>query len=77
MITVFFVDEGQDFLQWDIDNEGKVVDCRPFQGWVWIGTKVHNKDIKPGDHLDITTPRGTRTTLNHAVEKVQQLVRKA
>ena len=77
MITVFFVDDGQDFLQWDIDDEGKVVDCRPFQGWVWNNTIVHNKDIKAGDLLDITTPRGTRTTLNHAVEKVQQLVRKA
>jgi len=70
MITVVFVDDGQDFLEWDIDGEGKVVDCRPFQGWVWNGTIVHNKDIKPGDHLDITLPRGTRTKLNHAVEKV-------
>jgi hypothetical protein len=74
MITVFFVDDGQDFLEWDIDK-GVVVACRPFQGWVWIGTKVHNKDIKPGDYLDITTPTGTRTHhLIHAVEKVQQLV---
>jgi hypothetical protein len=74
MITVFFVDDGQDFLEWDIDDKGVVVACRPFQGWVWIGTKVHNKGIKRGDHLDITTPTGTRTKLIHAVEKVQQLV---
>lgn len=74
MITVFFVDEGQDFLEWDINEEGKVVDCRPFQGDIWIGTKVHNKDIKPGDILDITLPGGTdTTTLIHAVEKVQQI----
>jgi len=74
MITVFFEDDGQDFLEWDLDDKGKVVACRPFQGWVWIGTQVHNKDIKPGDHLDITTTHGIRTRLIHAVEKVQQLV---
>ena len=74
MITVFFVDDGQDFLEWDINDAGEVVACRPFQGWVWNGTKVHNKDIKPGDYLDITTPTGLRTKLIHAVEKVQQLV---
>jgi len=73
MITIFFVDDGQDFLKWDINDKGEVVDCRPFQGFVWIGTKVHNKDIKPGDQLDITTPDGTRRRLIHAVEKVQQL----
>jgi hypothetical protein len=72
MITIFFVDEGQDFLEWDIDDKGKVVACRPFQGDIWIGTTVHNKDIKPGDLLDITTSDGMRHQLIHAVEKVQQ-----
>ena len=62
MITIFFVDDGQDFLEWDINDNGEVVDCRPFQGSVWVGTKVHNKDIKPGDQLDITMPtRGDHT----------------
>lgn len=74
MITVFFVDDGQDFLEWDINDKGEVVDCRPFQGFVWIGMKVHNKDIKPGDQLNITAPDGTPHRLIHAVEKVQQLV---
>jgi len=73
MITVFFVDDGQDFLEWDINDEGEVVDCRPFQGDIWIGTKVHNKDIKPSDYLNITRA-GMRRTLIHAVEKVQELV---
>ncbi|GAH82866.1 unnamed protein product, partial [marine sediment metagenome] len=31
MITVLFKDEGQDFLEWDINDEGEVVDCRPLQ----------------------------------------------
>ena len=73
MITVFFVDDGQDFLEWDISDKGEVVDCRPFQGDIWIGTKVHNKDIRPGDYLDITMPDGTDRHLIHAVEKVLEL----
>lgn len=74
MITVFFKDEGQDFLEWDINDEGKVVACRPFQGDIWIGTTVHNKDIKPGNLLDFTAADGFHAQLIHAVEKVQQLV---
>ena len=30
MIRVTFEDQGQDFLEWDIED-GVVVDCRPFQ----------------------------------------------
>lgn len=73
MITVFFVDEGQDFLEWDISDTGEVMDCRPFQSDIWIGTMVHNKDIRPGDHLDVTLPDGNRRYMTHAVEKVLEI----
>jgi len=46
MLTVFFEDDGQDFLEWDINDTGEVVDCRPFQSWLWIGTKVHDSEAK-------------------------------
>ncbi len=71
MRTVFLEDHGQDFLEWDIED-GVVVDCRPFQGWLWKGTKVHNTDIKPGDILKITTTDGLERTLNYPVEKVME-----
>jgi len=67
--TVHFEDKGQDFLEWDIED-GKVVDCRPFQGWLWNGTRVHNDHISPGSILDITPVTSGRTTLNYRVEKV-------
>jgi len=72
--TIELEDHGQDFLEWDIDDQGKVVDCRPFQGWVWNGTIVHNKDIRPGDILVITTPRDQKTamTLGYRVESVRE-----
>ena len=69
MLTVYLEDHGQDFLEWDIDD-GVVVDCRPFQGWLWNGTIVHSTDIQPGLLLDITTPSGERTRLRYPVEKV-------
>jgi len=78
MITVYLEDRGQDFLEWDIED-GIVVDCRPFQGWLWNGTKVHNTNIQPCDILEITPAKevGTHTlspvtpsTLNYPVERV-------
>lgn len=74
MITVVFVDDGQDFLEWDINDKGEVCDCRPFQGDIWIGTIVHNKNIKPGDILDVTLRDGRISYMNHAVKKVLEIV---
>jgi len=70
VITVVLEDHGQDFLEWDI-KDGVVVDCRPFQGWLWNGTKVHSTDIQPGLLLDITTTSGARTRLRYPVERVE------
>lgn len=74
MPTIVFVDQGQDFLEWDLNSEGEVIACRPFQSWVWVGGKVENKDIKRGDLLTYTSKDGARHQLIHPVEKVQQLV---
>lgn len=72
---IFLEDHGQDFLRWDIED-GVVVDCQPFQGWLWIGTKVYNKKIAPGDILEISTKTLEHTTLNYPVEKVVNLIAK-
>ena len=69
MVTVYFEDDGQDFLEWDI-QDGKVVDCRPFQGWVWNGTQVTSTDIRKGTILNVVLKEGAVTTLKHKVEKV-------
>lgn len=69
MIRVYLEDRGQDFLIWDIED-GIVVDCRPFQGWLWNGTKIHNTNIQPGDVLEITPPTGGQATLNYPVKRV-------
>lgn len=71
MLTVSLEDHGQDFLHWDIEN-GVVVGCRPFQEWLWKGTKVHNNNIQPGDILEITPPNGKRVPLNYPVKSVRE-----
>ena len=71
MQTVIFEDHGQDFLEWDIED-GVVVDCRPFQSWLWNGTKVHSTDIHPGLLLDITTKHVRRTRLRYPVLRVKE-----
>lgn len=74
MLTVHFEDHGQDFLEWDIE-EGYVIGCRPYQGWVWNGTTVHNADIQAGSILRITTNDGVERTLNYPVERVEEKIR--
>ena len=50
-----------------------VVDCRPFQGWFWNGTRVRNPEIQVGDILQITTARdGVETTLKYPVEQIEE-----
>ena len=73
MITVYLEDGGQDFLEWDIED-GVVVDCRPFQAWLWIGTRVYNEEIKPGDFLTISKlPDTSPTKLRYLVKEVQEI----
>ena len=71
--TIYLEDHGQDFLEWDIED-GVVVDCRPFQGWFWVGTKVHSTNIQPGLLLDITTTSQVRTRLRYPVERIVEHV---
>ncbi|PHR91082.1 MAG: hypothetical protein COA69_13600 [Robiginitomaculum sp.] len=35
-----FEDTGQDFLKWIVSPTGEVLDCVPFQAWLWCEKKV-------------------------------------
>jgi|GEM_PF-1352006 len=49
--TITFEDKGQDFLEWDVDHESRiVVDCRPFQREYWTGHEVM-LPVEPGDQV--------------------------
>ena len=64
--TIVFEDHGQDFLEWDV-IDGVVVDCRPFQGFVWKGTKVDRTKAAEGQLLPIITKRGERRVVMYPV----------
>lgn len=67
-------DHGQDFLWWEIDDDGVVTGCGPMQGWVWVGVMVLNHaDLEQGDVLHIQTQDGRTTTLNYRCREVQSL----
>ena len=54
MKTIVFEDDGQDFLEWDLDPEGKVVECRPFQGDIWCGNVVVNhRTLRAGQRATV------------------------
>lgn len=49
--TITFEDQGQDFLEWDIDLSNTVIACRPAQAFLWVGCVVRNRVIKPGCYI--------------------------
>lgn len=82
IIRFHFEDRGQDFSWWDVADNGtgvgRVIDCGPFQAYVW--TKLYVNLSEPhglGDRL-VTTDNLVRSietgygnTLNYAVTKVE------
>lgn len=49
-ITVKFEDHGQDFLEFDVEADGKIVGVRPFQFSTWSKHKVMNMEwLKVGN----------------------------
>nr|WP_192963448.1 hypothetical protein [Pseudomonas fluorescens]CEK42283.1 hypothetical protein PQBR57_0330 [Pseudomonas fluorescens SBW25] len=69
---ITFVDSGQDFTEFFV-REGVVIDCQPYQGSVWVGTKVV-ANATVGQFIEIV-PRATgrATFLQHKVEAVETL----
>lgn len=67
--TITFEDHGQDFLEWDLDAEGTVIDSRPFQAFTWCGRQVVNhKSLKTGTVVILDDMR----TVNYPPTKVRR-----
>ncbi|KKN74872.1 hypothetical protein LCGC14_0386210 [marine sediment metagenome] len=81
-VTIVFEDDGQDFLEWDLERNPQrpfdylVIGCRPFQDWLWKGTIVHTENQSLGPILEVTTPAGRRTRVVHRVKMVKETQRK-
>ena len=47
-IIIAFADHGQDFLHWQLNSVGHVVQSTPFQTEIWAGTYVDIDQMKVG-----------------------------
>lgn len=67
-----FEDHGQDFTWWDVDEDGIVVGCGPFQAGIWCGCKVRSHPkLKPGDAVLFKSPHFNKlSTLSYLIEKI-------
>lgn len=69
MKTIFFEDNGQDFLEWDIDENGLVIDSRPFQATVWCGLILDIGSLVIGGFPTFNRD-GTAKYIKHRIEKI-------
>lgn len=75
--TLVFEDKGQDFLEWDVERKGDnfdtVIDCRPFQKWVWIGTRVSGVKINQRPMISV---QSRWTELNYKIVRIKRQIGK-
>lgn len=56
MKTIHFVDYGQDCLSWDINAQGVIVACRPYNDPYFVGKQLLNHEtVERGDFATIET----------------------
>lgn len=73
MITrITFKDEGQDFLVWDINEDGVIVECKPFQFSHWSKWNVMNKRFNIGSFVHLRKINETMT-IKYPIEKIEKL----
>lgn len=74
--VLHFTDHGQDFLRWELDVNGKVIGCEPFQGFFWKGKQVMFPDrLRAGDTVYYRS-KGESTSVDsirYPLERVERL----
>jgi len=68
--TIRFEDHGQDFLEWDLDDQDCVITARPFQHSIWAGHQVSNVEV--GECPVISGKELERPlTMNYAIVSIE------
>jgi hypothetical protein len=67
---ITFEDHGQDFLMWIIDENSKIIDCKPSQFSIWGGFTVMNDKLRVGDLVRIKKGK-ERLTIKYPVANIQ------
>lgn len=68
--TITFEDHFQDFLEWDLAADGRVVGCRPCQAWHWCdATVLNHAELRKGDRVYIRI-QGRELSIKYPLAKV-------
>lgn len=72
-MKITFEDHGQDFLTWQLDNNGIVVESQPFQAAQWCGVQVDvPRALQAGDIVSFRRPEDGRTrTIRYPIAKIE------
>lgn len=72
-MRITFEDHGQDFLTWQLDDNGVVVDCMPFQASTWCGLRVlHPERLRVGSIVTFVRGRSRRaSTIRYRVAAIE------
>lgn len=72
--TATFEDNGQDFLEWII-KDGVVIDCQPFQSWLWVGREVSTENgqviLSPQRRMTVASDIHGTSPIKHRVTAIR------
>jgi hypothetical protein len=73
-MRIHFEDHGQDFLTFQLNNAGVIVDCTPFQSFVWVGQRVKKPHLlKAGDRVALMPEGGQRAKhIRYRIKAIEQ-----
>ena len=77
-VRIHLEDQGQDFLWWDLEERDDdysyaVVDCGPFQAWLWTEYFVEKKSVRKGHKPFISKDEKDGSFLNYPITKIEKL----
>lgn len=72
MRTVRLQDFGQDFLEFDLDENNVIVETRPFQGWLWNGRTILEESLRRHRLPILVKPDGTSLELRYPIERISR-----
>ena len=68
---IYFEDYGQDFLEWHINEDGYVIDSKPYQRRIWAGKFTIPQTAKVGEKLAIWL--GKESWVNYPIREIKIL----
>lgn len=78
-VRIHLQDHGQDFLWWDLEERDRlsyrVVDCGPFQAWMWTQYFVRKDSVRKGHQPLISKDRVDCSPLLYPITRIERLAR--